>query len=68
LIRSSSSSYSGYSPPAPAASQLRGTRRELSLDEKTVKAHAELLTQLFLVYRLRPWSANLGARLQHNSD
>ena len=36
--------------------------RELSLDEKTVKAHAELLTQLFLVYRLRPWSANLGSR------
>jgi predicted AAA+ superfamily ATPase len=36
--------------------------RELALDEKTVKAHAELLTQLFLLYRLRPWSANLGAR------
>jgi uncharacterized protein len=36
--------------------------RELALDEKTVKAHAELLTQLFLLYRLRPWSVNLGAR------
>jgi len=36
--------------------------RELALDEKTVKAHVELLTQLFLLYRLRPWSANLGAR------
>ena len=36
--------------------------RELALDDKTIKAHAELLTQLFLLYRLRPWSANLGAR------
>jgi hypothetical protein len=26
--------------------------RELALDDKTVKAHAELLAQLFLVYRL----------------
>jgi predicted AAA+ superfamily ATPase len=36
--------------------------RELALDDKTIKAHVELLTQLFLLYRLRPWSANLGAR------
>ncbi len=36
--------------------------RELALDDKTIKAHAELLTQLFLLHRLRPWSANLGAR------
>ncbi len=36
--------------------------RELALDEKTVKAHVELLAQLFLVYRLRPFSTNLGAR------
>jgi predicted AAA+ superfamily ATPase len=36
--------------------------RELALDDKTVKAYAELLTQLFLLYRLRPWSVNLGAR------
>jgi uncharacterized protein len=36
--------------------------RELLLDEKTVKAHAELLRQLFLLYRLRPFSTNLGAR------
>lgn len=36
--------------------------RELALDDKTVKAHTELLRQLFLLYRLRPWSANLGAR------
>jgi uncharacterized protein len=35
---------------------------ELSLDDKTVKAHIELLRQLFLVYRLPPWSTNLGAR------
>jgi uncharacterized protein len=36
--------------------------REIALDDKTVKAHAELLTQLFLLYRLRPWATNLGAR------
>jgi predicted AAA+ superfamily ATPase len=36
--------------------------RELALDEKTVKAHVELLTQLFLLHRLRPWSTSLGAR------
>jgi predicted AAA+ superfamily ATPase len=36
--------------------------RELALDDKTVKAHTELLVQLFLLYRLRPWSTNLGAR------
>jgi predicted AAA+ superfamily ATPase len=36
--------------------------RELALNDKTVKAHIELLVQLFLAYRLRPWSANLGAR------
>jgi uncharacterized protein len=39
-----------------------GIGRELALDGKTVKAHTELLTQLFLLYRLRPWSTNLGAR------
>lgn len=36
--------------------------RDLGLNDKTVKAHAELLAQLFLVYRLRPWSMNFGAR------
>jgi uncharacterized protein len=36
--------------------------RELSLDDKTVKAHAELLRELFLLYRLRPFSTNLGSR------
>ena len=44
------------------AARTSGLGRELALDEKTVKAHVELLTQLFLLYRLRPWSANLGAR------
>ena len=28
--------------------------RELALDDKTIKAHVELLRQLFLLYRLRP--------------
>jgi uncharacterized protein len=36
--------------------------RELALDEKTVRAHAELLRQLFLLYRLRPFSTNLSTR------
>lgn len=36
--------------------------RELALDDKTIKAHIELLRQLFLLYRLRPFSTNLGAR------
>ncbi len=36
--------------------------RELALDDKTVKAHIELLGQLFMLYRLKPWSVNLGAR------
>lgn len=36
--------------------------RALGLDDKAVKAHVELLRALFLVYRLMPWSTNLGAR------
>ena len=36
--------------------------RGLALDDKTIKAHAELLAQLFLLYQLRPWSTNLGSR------
>lgn len=36
--------------------------RELALDDKTVKAHVQLLAQLFLLYRLRPFSTNLGSR------
>jgi len=36
--------------------------RELALDDKTVKAHTQLLAQLFLLYRLRPFSTNLGSR------
>jgi len=36
--------------------------RDLGLDDKTVKAHIELLRQLFLLYRLAPWSVNFGAR------
>jgi predicted AAA+ superfamily ATPase len=36
--------------------------RALGLDDKTAKAHTQLLGQLFLLYRLRPFSTNLGAR------
>lgn len=36
--------------------------RDLSLSDKTVRAHIEMLAQLFLVHLLRPWSTNLGAR------
>lgn len=39
-----------------------GLARELGIDQKTVKAYVDLLIQLFLVYRLQPWSQNLGAR------
>jgi predicted AAA+ superfamily ATPase len=35
---------------------------ELTLDDKTIKAHVELLSQLFLLYKLRPWSTNLSSR------
>jgi len=42
-----------------SANRLAG---ELELDGKTVKAHTSMLEQLFLVYRLRPWSRNLGSR------
>ena len=48
--------------PHQRARQLRGARARARIDDKTVKAHIELLTQLFLLYRLRPLSANLGAR------
>lgn len=35
---------------------------ELGIDEKTARSHTDLLTQLFLVVRLPPWSRNLGSR------
>jgi predicted AAA+ superfamily ATPase len=35
---------------------------QLELDGKTAKAHVALLEELFLIYRLRPWSRNLGSR------
>lgn len=35
---------------------------ELGLDQKTARAHADLLSQLFLVLRLPPWSRSLGSR------
>ncbi len=36
--------------------------RDLEVDDKTVKAHAAMLEELFLVQRLRPWSRNVGSR------
>ena len=38
------------------------TGAEIGLNEKTAKAHIELLEQLFLVMTLQPWSTNLGSR------
>lgn len=35
---------------------------ELGLNDTTVRAHIELLEQMFQVHRLPPWSANLGTR------
>jgi uncharacterized protein len=39
-----------------------GIATRLELDSKTVRAYTALLEELFVVYRLRPWSRNLGSR------
>lgn len=41
---------------------LSGLARDLGVSDKTVLRHFELLEQMFLVFRLRPWSGNLGQR------
>lgn len=45
-----------------SAVNYRSLGNTLDLNDTTVKAHLELLEQMFQVYRLRPWSANLGTR------
>ncbi|MFY9487814.1 MAG: ATP-binding protein [Solirubrobacterales bacterium] len=35
---------------------------ELDLNDTTIKAHLTILEQIYQVFRLRPWSANLGSR------
>ncbi len=40
----------------------RAIAGELGIDHKTVAAHTRILEELFLVWRLQPWHANLGSR------
>jgi predicted AAA+ superfamily ATPase len=40
----------------------RGIAGELGVDHKTVAAQTRILEELFLVWRLPPWHANLGSR------
>lgn len=39
-----------------------GLARDLQVNPRTARGHTELLEQLFLVQRLRPWSGNLSQR------
>lgn len=45
----------------------RGISGELGVDHKTVAAHTRILEDLFLVWRLQPWHANLGSRVVKTS-
>lgn len=45
-----------------ALASFHGMGRELGLDKNTVRAHAKVLEDLFLVRRLPPWHMNLGSR------
>jgi predicted AAA+ superfamily ATPase len=40
----------------------RGMGAELGLDHKTTMAHTRVLEDLFLIWRLNPWYANIGSR------
>ena len=44
------------------AVNFHGLGNALDLNDTTIKAHIELLEQMFQVFRLRPWSVNLGTR------
>ncbi|HEV3071132.1 MAG TPA: ATP-binding protein [Solirubrobacteraceae bacterium] len=45
-----------------ALANFRGMASELGLDANTVRSHTKVLEDLFLIRRLKPWLANLGAR------
>jgi uncharacterized protein len=45
-----------------ALASFHGMASDLGIDAGTVRAHTEILESLFLVRRLRPWTANLGSR------
>jgi predicted AAA+ superfamily ATPase len=45
-----------------ALMSARGMATELEMTHKTVAAHTQILEDLFLVRRLRPWHNNLGSR------
>jgi hypothetical protein len=40
----------------------RGMAAELGLNHKTTQAHTRILEDLFLVWRMNPWYANIGSR------
>jgi predicted AAA+ superfamily ATPase len=40
----------------------RGMGAELGLDHKTTMAHTKILEDLFLIWRMDPWFANIGSR------
>lgn len=41
---------------------FHGMGRDLELDANTVRSHAKILEDLFLVHQLKPWHVNLGNR------
>ena len=45
-----------------ALASFHGMGKELGVDANTVRGHAKVLEDLFLVRRLKPWYTNLGAR------
>ncbi len=45
-----------------ALASFHGMSRELGVDANTVRSHAKILEDLFLIRRLEPWYTNLGAR------
>ncbi|MGD0455640.1 MAG: ATP-binding protein [Solirubrobacteraceae bacterium] len=45
-----------------ALASFHGMSSELGLDAGTVRSHAKILEDLFLIRRLKPWYTNLGSR------
>jgi hypothetical protein len=45
-----------------ALASFQGMGQDLGVDASTVRAHTKILTDLFLVHRLKPWYTNLGSR------
>jgi hypothetical protein len=45
-----------------ALASFHGMSKELGVDANTVRGHAKILEDLFLIRRLKPWYTNLGSR------